>query len=253
MYRLLIVDDERAICNGLRSYFPWEQVGFEVAGTAENGKKALTFLEENQVDVVLSDISMPVLDGIGLVKSLREQGSQIPVVFLSAYREFDYARQAMRYGVTDYILKPTKYDEIRAVFTRVRESLDGEHSGEEGTEEKEDEIVTILSCVTKYIEEHYVDASLEGAAELVYMNPQYLSRVFKKKSGMNFSEYVMKVKMEEAQRLLKDFRLRVTEVSEMVGYSNAKNFARAFHLFCGMSPREWRDSMTEETGQGYEE
>lgn len=248
MYKLLLADDEQAILSGLANYFPWSQIGFTVVGTVENGRQALEFLKENEVDVVLSDISMPVLDGVGLVQALREAGNKIPVVFLSAYRDFEYAQQAVRYGVTDYILKPTKYEEIMSVFTRMRQMLD-ESRKESLSEEKaeaEEEVVSVLSCVRRYVEENYLDASLEEAAGLVNMNPQYLSRLFKRKSGMNFSDYVMKVKMEEAQRLLKDCRLRVVEISERVGYTNAKNFTRAFHLFCGMSPREYRERVMEE-------
>ena len=83
------------------------------------------------------------------------------------------------------------------------------------------------------------------------MNAQYLSRLYKKKSGQNFSDYVMEVKMKESQRLLKGTPLSdQREVSEMVGYTNEKNFARAFHLFCQMSPREYRDSQTGSQANG---
>ena len=108
----------------------------------------------------------------------------------------------------------------------------------------------VISLVKKYVESHVRTASLEDAADYVNMNAQYLSRLYKKKSGQNFSDYVMEVKMKESQRLLKDSRYRIREVSEMVGYTNEKNFARAFHLFCQMSPREYRDSQTGSQANG---
>lgn len=124
MYRLLIVDDERATLNGLCNYIPWDQMGFIVEGSAANGKAALAYLENHTVDVLLSDIRMPVMDGIELVARVRELGYDMECVFLSAHRDFEYAKKGLQYGVLDYILKPTKFGDIREVFGHVREKLD---------------------------------------------------------------------------------------------------------------------------------
>ena len=201
MYRLLIVDDERATLNGLCNYIPWDQMGFIVEGSAANGKAALAYLENHTVDVLLSDIRMPVMDGIELVARVRELGYDMECVFLSAHRDFEYAKKGLQYGVLDYILKPTKFGDIREVFGHVREKLDEKRNREEIREE-------------------------------------------------NMGKDVIEVKMKESQRLLKDSRYRIREVSEMVGYTNEKNFARAFHLFCQMSPREYRDSQTGSQANG---
>ena len=170
------------------------------------------------------------------------------VYFLSAHRDFEYAKKGLQYGVLDYILKPTKFGDIREVFGHVREKLDEKRNREEIREENMGK--DVISLVKKYVESHVRTASLEDAADYVNMNAQYLSRLYKKKSGQNFSDYVMEVKMKESQRLLKDSRYRIREVSEMVGYTNEKNFARAFHLFCQMSPREYRDSQTGSQANG---
>ena len=248
MYKLLIADDERSTLNGLCSYIPWDQLGFCVVGKAENGKAALEFLRDHEVDVVLSDIRMPVMDGIELVRRLRDMGRDMEIIFLSAHRDFEYAKEGIRFGVYDYILKPTKFAEISEVFGRMKEKLDGRGVK---TAETEEDGQSILSIVKKYVEDHVRNACLEEAAELVNMNPQYLSRLFKKKSGYNFSDYVMEQKMRQAQKLLGNPRYRIGEISEMVGYTNAKNFARAFHSSVGMSPKEFRDSR--ETGGGQSE
>ena len=134
------------------------------------------------------------------------------------------------------------------MFGHVREKLDEKRKREEFREENMGK--DVISLVKKYVESHVRTASLEDAADYVNMNAQYLSRLYKKKSGQNFSDYVMEVKMKESQRLLKDSRYRIREVSEMVGYTNEKNFARAFHLFCQMSPREYRDSQTGSQANG---
>lgn len=246
MYKLLVVDDERSTLNGLCNYIPWEQLGFLVEGRAENGKQALEFLQDHEVDVILSDIRMPVMDGIELVRRLRDTGRDTEVVFLSAHRDFEYAKEGLRYGVYDYILKPTKFAEISEVFGRMKEKLAG---CEKQIAEQEEDYQSIISIVKKYAADHVRNASLEEAASLVKMNPQYLSRLFKKKNGSNFSDYVMEQKMKQAQRLLGNPRYRIGEISEMLGYTNAKNFARAFHSFTGMSPKEYRDSREAGGGQ----
>ena len=124
MYKLIIVDDESSICEGIAACYPWAEMGFEIAGTFPNGKSALDYIERYLVDVVLSDIRMPKMDGLELSHALSKDYPDVTVVLLSGYAEFEYAREALRFGVKEYILKPIKYDTIIQVFTKIRESLD---------------------------------------------------------------------------------------------------------------------------------
>ena len=103
LYELLLVDDEESSRNGLATYFPWEEQGFHICGQVSDGKKALEFLETKRVHVVLTDISMPGMDGIELARQIHEKQKHPCVVFLSAYDDFQYAQQAIRYGVRFYI------------------------------------------------------------------------------------------------------------------------------------------------------
>lgn len=240
MYNLLLVDDEADTREALANYFPWQEVGFKVVGQAGHGKEALQMIGREYVDVVLTDIKMPVMDGIELARSLYSDNKGIHIIFLSAYREFEYAKQALNYRVKDYILKPAKYQELMEVFTRVKRELEGAHYHSSDHAESSNEGY-IISKVKWYIRNRYQTANLEEAAQLVYLNPNYLSHLFKQKTGMNFVDYTTQVKMETAQKLLQDPKLKTYEVSEMVGYSNAKNFTRAFKRFCGMTPSEYRD------------
>ena len=116
MYRLIIVDDEFEIRNGLSRYFPWESVGFEVAAVFENVRGALDYIRRNPVDVVLTDIEMPGMSGIELARVIHEQRLPVKVIFLSAYKKFEYARDAISYRVVHYITKPTVHSEIFEVF-----------------------------------------------------------------------------------------------------------------------------------------
>ncbi|KIL39185.1 AraC family transcriptional regulator [Gordoniibacillus kamchatkensis] len=250
MYRLLIADDVFEIRNGLSSYFPWKDIGFEIAGLAENGKQALQLLAAGPVDVLLCDIRMPVMTGIEVAKHLHAQSSPVKIVFLSGFKDFEYAKQAIVYGVKNYIVKPTQYDELSSVFQQIKLELDqergavrphasGQTASVPGKETAADDHDKVISRVKAYVEEHYNKATLEEAAKLVHMNPFYLSKYFKQRTRENFSDYVNRIKMQRAASMLESLSYKIYEVSELTGYSNAKNFTRSFKKFYGISPKRY--------------
>ena len=243
MYKLLIVDDESSIRNGIKNYFPWTQLGFEVAGLFENGREALDYCRKLPVDVVLSDIKMPIMDGLELAKELYQLNPNIKIVLLSGYREFEYAREALKYEVKNYILKPTKYEELNEVFSKIKKELDQEQFSEED-DTNYSYYDKIVDTVKSYLCKNYQIATLSSASELVHLNPNYLSTLFKDITGENFSDFLLRVRMEEAATLLNDIRYKTYEISELVGYSNPKNFTRAFKKYFGVTPTEFRNPST---------
>ncbi|WJH33630.1 response regulator [Paenibacillus sp. CC-CFT747] len=120
--KMLIVDDEPVICRGLRETIPWETIGVEVVGDASDGVEALERIESQPVDLVLTDIHMDGMDGLELAKELRQRYPHIRIIILSGYDYFDYARQAIRIGVEDYLLKPVDVDELMEMVRRIGES-----------------------------------------------------------------------------------------------------------------------------------
>lgn len=113
MLRVMLVDDEPFILQGLQVLIDWESEGFMIVKLAENGQEALEYLRENQVDLILADIKMPVMDGISLLKTVREEElSDALFVILSGYSEFTYAQTAVRYNCMDYILKPVQKENL---------------------------------------------------------------------------------------------------------------------------------------------
>jgi YesN/AraC family two-component response regulator len=249
MYKLLIADDENEIRNGLSNYFPWEQVGFEVVATAENGADALDYVLNNHVDAVLCDIKMPVLSGIDFAKELYILKIKTKIIFLSGYKDFEYAQNAIIYGVKNYIVKPSKYSDLMNAFLILKQELDneiqiGNHINKNyisGTPDiSQNYYEKIISTIKSYVDKNFASAKLEDVSELIHMNPFYLSRLFKQKTGQNFSDYVIEKKMEKAIQLLSDIKHTTSEVSEIVGYSSAKNFTRTFKKYFGKSPREYR-------------
>lgn len=240
MYRVLIVDDEVEILNGLKQYFPWKDFGFKVVFTAQNGREALKYIYKNHVDVLICDIRMPVMTGIQLAEQVTEQFPDIYIIFLSAYKDFEYARAALKYNVKDYILKPVYFEEMKNLLYKVKSDLDKRDSLKKETKDinYSDKMVMAMK---KYIENNMKDASLDGLADILDMNTQYVSKYFKDKMGINFSDYLLKVRMEKARSLLDDIRYKIYEVSFMVGYKSSKNFTRAFKKYYGLTPKEYRN------------
>jgi two-component system response regulator YesN len=117
--KVLLVDDEAHITRNLEKVIPWEMLGLTVAGVAKNGVEALELMEQGPIDLLLCDIRMPVMDGLELVRHIREKEIACDIIMLSGYQDFTYTRTAIQYGVNDYMLKPIPYDELTGVIARI--------------------------------------------------------------------------------------------------------------------------------------
>ncbi|MDF2514508.1 MAG: response regulator [Herbinix sp.] len=124
MYRLMVVEDEDMIRRGIVNSIPWQSLGFVVVAESANGKAALEQLENTQVDVLLTDIKMPIMGGTELSKIVRQLYPDIEIIILSGFAEFEYARQAISFRAFDYLLKPTNKKKLLDAFTSLKESMD---------------------------------------------------------------------------------------------------------------------------------
>jgi len=244
MYTLIAADDEEDTRETLCNCFPWESIGFTIVKQAGNGLEALQYLQDHEVDVLLCDIKMPVMSGLELCREIHERRLGTRVVLLSAYRDFEYARQAMQYGASHYMVKPAKYGDIVEVFTRLRMEMD-DGGRPAGSAEAEEPLPgsenPVIADIAEFVKRQYRDATLQQASERVNMNASYVSVYFKKKTGIHFSDYLVKVRMEKAAELLRQGHLKSFEVSESVGYANPKNFIRSFKQYYGMTPGQYKN------------
>ena len=240
MYSLIIVDDELKIREGIANLFPWKDNGFEVTGLFSNGASALEYVKNHRVDVVLTDIQMPVMNGLELSRHLAEEFPGMIHVFLTGYQDFQYMRTAIQNHAADYLLKPIKYEELYTCFETIRQTLDKRYH-HIPAENNSSYYGQIIARVCDYLKENYRCATLEEASSRVNLSPNYLSKIFKQKSGVGFAEYLNDVRMKKAAELLLDISYKHYEIADRIGYDNPKNFSRAFRQYYHMSPREFRE------------
>lgn len=126
LYRIILVDDEEEVRKGIIKKIDWGKLGFEVVGDAENGQDALEKIEQLEPDVVMTDIRMPYMDGLTLTGKIRQKYPSIKVLIFSGFDDFEYAQQAIKLNVTEYILKPVNVEELTEILNRVRDNLDEE-------------------------------------------------------------------------------------------------------------------------------
>lgn len=267
MYKVVIVDDEPIILEGLTKGVKWEQWNCEVVGTAYNGVEGLEIIRSMQPDILLSDINMPNMDGLAMIAAIKSEFKGIEVCILTGYRDFDYAQQAIKLGVTRFLLKPSKIDEIKeAITTMIRkieerrkqeceykamlenEELKNEGGKEEKATEKEEEDDTseasnfIVKNALEYIETHYNSKlKLSDVADKIYVSQWHLSKLLNRLTGQNFSEILNSVRIEKAKELLADPSLRIGDVADAVGFMDMAHFSRVFKKIEGVSANEYRN------------
>lgn len=243
MYRLMIVDDEEKIRTGIANYFPWEELGYEVAYLAENGQQAFDYLlRDPRIDAILCDIMMPVVNGLELIEMIQESGlSHIQIVILSGYQEFEYAHRALSLGIRYYLLKPTKFQELSQVFTKIKAELDAFHSSVE-FQVAEDTLQepAVVDEIKALVQTRYASITLDEIAKEVHLSPYYISKLFKNKTGQNFYEYLLQTRMKIAMNLLLHSNLKIYEISDRVGYKNHKSFLKIFKRYYPKNPIDYR-------------
>ncbi len=121
MLKIIIVDDDINVAQCLDAFISWQEIGYEVIGRASNGKEALDFVAQNPPDVIITDLKMPVMDGTEFCRQVCEMTDDISIIFLSAYEDFTTAQMALKYNVTEYILKPINAQKIQTLINVLRE------------------------------------------------------------------------------------------------------------------------------------
>lgn len=245
MYKVMIVDDEMYVRNGIVEEIDWKSLGCQVCATAENGLEALEAYEKTRADLIICDIRMPKCDGIDLLQRLRDQGENVQVIFLTAYDEFSYARDALRLLAADYILKPFEDGELENSVRRILPKLKKEQ--EEQTAVLGDSNRFVRASIS-IIEKEYADQQLSIAsiASELNISEGYISRLFKKEMNTTIAAYITQYRMKRAACYLKDrHNYKVYEVCEMCGYSDVAYFSAIFHKVYNLTPTAYQNNAME--------
>ena len=278
MYKVAIVDDEPVIVRGLTKMIPWESYNCRVVGTAGDGQEGMKLIREKKPDILISDICMPGIDGLTMIAGMKSEFGHMQITILTGFRDFDYAQQAIRLGVTRFLLKPSKMDELEEAVRVMIENLEkqgitgkedgtdegvgentpkaeGNREGEEGKEKAEpsegkegEETDSPASCfivknALAYIEENYREKlKLSDVADQIYVSQWHLSKLLNKHTGQNFSEILNTIRIEKAKELLKDPSLRIGDIAEEVGFLDVAHFSRVFKKQAGISANEYRNT-----------
>ena len=278
MYKVAIVDDEPVIVRGLTKMIPWESYNCRVVGTAGDGQEGMKLIREQKPDILISDICMPGIDGLTMIAGMKSEFGHMQITILTGFRDFDYAQQAIRLGVTRFLLKPSKMDELEEAVRVMIENLEkqgitgkedgtdegvgentpkaeGNREGEEGKEKAEpsegkegEETDSPASCfivknALAYIEENYREKlKLSDVADQIYVSQWHLSKLLNKHTGQNFSEILNTIRLEKAKELLKDPSLRIGDIAEEVGFLDVAHFSRVFKKQAGISANEYRNT-----------
>lgn len=134
MYKLIFADDERIVREGIQKIIDWEQCGFTVTGFCENGMEVLELVEAECPDVIITDIKMPVLDGIELSRRVRQKYKDVKILFVTGFDDFSYAKSAIDLDVSEYILKPISAAGMTKTLLKLKEQLDAEREEKRGIE-----------------------------------------------------------------------------------------------------------------------
>ncbi len=249
----MIVDDEVVAVRSIKKRVDWERFGIGRVYEANSMKQAMDIFRETEIDILLCDIEMPGGSGLELFEWVKGYFPYVECIYVTCHPDFEYIRKAMRLGSFDYLLKPIDYEELDEVLGKAVRRADSNMPVKEHVHQKarmylkNDQTVPaqgasdVVSRIKKYIEEHIgEEISMGDIAEVVYLNPQYMVRMFKKQEGISILEYITNTRIKMASDLLRRTDDSIYQVAGIVGYSNYSYFSRVFKKITGKTPQEYK-------------
>lgn len=257
MYKVVIIDDEPLIVEGLSRSIPWDKWDCQVVGFAHDGTEGMEVIRREKPAIVISDINMPKMDGLTMIAGLKSEFPYMQITILTGYREFEYVQEAINLGVTRFLLKPSKMDELFDAIETMTGKLKmfpvEEVTASSEAEDNEEETVLynneassfIVNKALEYIKEHYKEKlRLIDVADYVFVSQWHLSKLLNKHTGQNFSEALNKARIAKAKELLADPSMRIYDIAEEVGFQDLAHFSRVFKKLEGISANEYRNRRT---------
>ncbi|MFK0525071.1 response regulator [Paenibacillus illinoisensis] len=254
---ILIVDDEPRTREGIRKTLEAWSTGRNRIQTAASGVEARDWLASQPADLLITDVRMPEFSGLSLVEAIQHFPSKPAVLIMSGYADFDYVHQAIKLGVVDYLLKPIDKEQLLQTVQKalhvheqqrriqtIQEMVDPKLF--EVKERREQQGNTPIGEALAYIEAHLGEPmTMRELADSLHLNSSYFSVLFKEQVGLNFSEYLMRKRVQRAKELLVQTTMPISEIAESVGYQTDKYFIKVFKSLEGLSPSKYRHAVNE--------
>ena len=242
MYRVMLIDDEQSARSLLKASINWERYDMEVAGEAASGIEAINIIDEIVPDIAFVDISMPFMNGIEFTEVATKRYPGLKIIIMTAFDEFEYARQCIRLPVFDYMLKPFVRAEVEENLKKLKDILDRTVKDTEPAVEIEP---SSIGQIKRYIEDNYTDSKLNltSVAQIFGFSASYLSRKFKQDTGKNFVEYLTECRMKRAMELAAG-NMKMFSASTEVGIPDPNYFGRCFKKYTGQSYSDYASSVS---------
>lgn len=240
---ILIVDDEYYIVQGIVDGIEWDALGIDKVSSAFSMAQAQEVFRSEPVDLLLTDIEMPKSSGLELIRWAASEGYTPVSLILTGHQLFDYAKEAVDLHCFGYILKPVSLPALTKEIQNATASIP----------HKEDELPApsdFLSEVKKCIAQNLRSPDLNRTliARSLFMNPEYLSHLFHKKSGQSLNSYILNERLTLAKKLLVSSHMSLQEISEYTGFSSSSYFHKLFKKEMGMTPQQYRYSHEDGSG-----
>lgn len=241
---VLVVDDEKIEIRTIRKILETIPIQFDNVYEACSMVEAMDVIKKYVVSIIICDVEMPSGSGLELTRWVKDYDGEIQVIYLTGHADFSYVRTALQFGAIDYLLKPVEKDNLEGAIMKAVRRLPDE---EQLTYNMDAE--TIVKEVKQYIQKNF--ASLINRNEVAgkyFIHPDYLSHIFKSRTGMSMSDYIIQVRVAKAKKMLSGTKMPVFQVAASCGYSNTAFFAKHFRRITGMSPKEYREKIKSYNG-----
>ena len=238
--RIVIVEDEKRAARGLRSLLERISADYTIVGEAPDGISAFELIKKERPDLVFTDIRMQFMDGLALIKAVREYGLDTRFVIISAYEEFDYARAALKLNVTDYLVKPVTEEEVRQVMEHLK-AQEKEQDQEKRLRDAYPLAHPVILKALDAIEKDYSSRiSQKELAEKLGVTAEYFSYLFAKDVQETFSRFLRRYRISKACEQLDAGEESAETIAYRVGFSDMKYFYKCFKDETGQNLSEYR-------------
>jgi two-component system response regulator YesN len=250
MLKVVIIEDEELLRKGLIFTFDWAALSCVVVGEASNGQEGIHIIETLKPDLVITDIKMPVMDGLQMLAYFKEPSFES--ILMTGFEEFDFAKRAIELNVAKYLTKPIDENELRSTLQQVKakiqqrkhyQQLEPSSAIELIQDQKRNQYDKYTQKILNYIElKYHQTLHLSDLATQLDLSVGYMSKVFKASTSYTINDYLNRHRIMKAIELLRRGEYRLFEIAERCGFSEYKYFHHVFKLYLKMSPREFINS-----------